>query len=99
MRTFGAFTVPGATAAGTTAGECSPAVTMKDFEDTHCDKSKSPGTYGEVLYPVNTPVAVEAANDLTSVTAPFTLAGKLSGIVSYPVRRGLWIGLRHEPAV
>jgi hypothetical protein len=54
---------------------------VKDFEDAHCDRSKIPGTFGHVLFPVNTVTNVTAANDLTGTSSPFILAGKIAGIV------------------
>jgi hypothetical protein len=76
-----AFAASGASAAGTTAGECTSSATTKDFEDAHCDRSKTPGTFGHVLFPVNTVTNVTAVNDLTGTGSPFILAGKIAGVV------------------
>jgi hypothetical protein len=76
-----AFTASGASAAGTTAGECTSSATTKDFEDAHCDRSKTPGTFGHVLFPNNTVTSVTAVNDLTGTSSPFLLAGKIAGVV------------------
>lgn len=76
-----AFAASSASAKGTTAGECSSTATVKDFEDAHCDKSKTGGTFGHTLFPLNTATSVTAVNDLTGTSSPFILAGKIAGIV------------------
>jgi hypothetical protein len=79
-----AFAASSASAKGTTAGECSSTATTKDFEDAHCDRSVTTGgTFGHTLFALNTATKVTAVNDLTGTSSPFTLAGKIAGIVTH----------------
>jgi hypothetical protein len=78
---FSVFAASGASAAGTTAGECTSNATTKDFEDAHCDRARGLGTFGHILFPDNTPTSVSGVNDLTGTSAPFVLSGKIAGIV------------------
>jgi hypothetical protein len=77
-----AFLVPGASAAGTTAAECSSLAEVKDFADAHCDREVGPeGAFGHIAFPNNKAIEVTAVNDLTGVASPFVLSGKLAGLV------------------
>lgn len=76
-----AFSAAPASAAPTTAAECSNTATVKDFEDAHCDRSNAAGTFGHVALPVNTEIKVTTDNNLTEgAFRIWLLAGKIAGV-------------------
>lgn len=79
---FCAFGAANASAKGTTAGECSSAAPTKDFEDAHCDKVKSGGSFGHILFPAGTATKVTAVNDLTGTKSSFILRLKFATILT-----------------
>jgi hypothetical protein len=71
---FCAFSSASASAAGTTAGECSNKATTKDFTDADCLTSGT-GEFGHILFKAAETVNVTAKN-----TTPFVLEGKVAGV-------------------
>lgn len=78
---FFALSAGTASAEPTTAGECVKGGGAKDFEDAHCDRAKTGGGFGHVLFANGDKTAITAENDLTGKASPFTFEGKIGGVV------------------
>jgi hypothetical protein len=79
---FCAFGAASASAAATTAGECTNVGGTHDFTDPHCDNAVVPGTgpFGHVLFPAGLVVNTTTANDFTGIPSVFKLEAKIGGV-------------------
>jgi hypothetical protein len=78
-----ALSASSASAALTTAGECTNAAGhTKDFEDAHCDKSVAPGSgaFGHILFKEGVAINLTATNDLTGTASNFVWESKIGGL-------------------
>jgi hypothetical protein len=81
---FCAFGAASASAAETTAGECTDIGGTHDFSDAHCDKAVAAGTgaFGHVLFAPGALVNATTANDFTGVPSVFKLEAKIAGVTA-----------------